>query len=361
MRATPQGSRLAAFVGTAGPVAHPACRLVKCILKGNRPTSEPVKTKHSKPRVDDTRGTPDGQATRGPIKRRTFVGALGAGFSSFVVQPACLSAAGRKLGEISFVVVTDTHLGYKNEDKAAKLWSKTAAEIEASPGAFVLHLGDVVDGGREEQYPVYLDTRKVITKPVHEIPGNHDPHEKFERHIRKPVDIVFEHEWLQVILLGNAHPDSHEGFLTAEQIAWIDARCEDAAKRDLLVLIAMHVPVHSNAHPDRGWFVKPANGQTEFFALMKKHGDRIVALFHGHFHNGLRGWDDHAPVHEIVFPSALYNQDRQLEAKGAAGYNPAEFRPGYTLVRIRDGVMELDYRVTGTDVKVSRSLPIRRA
>ena len=175
------------------------------------------------------------------------------------------------------------------------------------------------------------------------------------------MDIVFDHEWLRVILLGNARPDSHEGFLTAEQLAWLGAQCEDAAKRDLFVLIGMHVPVHTNAHPDRGWHVKPANGQTDFYALMAKHSSRVVALMHGHFHNGLRGWDDHAPVHEIVFPSALYNQDRQLEAKGAEGYNPIEFRPGYTLVRIRDGALELDYRVTGKDAKVSKNLAVGRS
>ena len=298
---------------------------------------------------------------RDDIGRRAFLGALGAGIGGLVFRPACLNAAGRKLSEISFVVVTDTHLGYQDEDKAAKLWSNTAAEIEAAPGAFVLHLGDVVDGGREAQYPVYLETRKVIRKPVHEIPGNHDPHEKFERNIRNPVDMAFDHEWLRVLLLGNAHGDSHGGFLTAEQLAWLGAQCEDAAKRDLFVLIGMHVPVHTNAHPDRGWFVKPENGQTEFYTLMTKHADRVIALLHGHFHNGLRGWDDHAPVHEIVFPSALYNQDRHLDAQGAQGYNPIEFRPGYTLVRIRDGAMELDYRVTGTDVKVPKKLPLRGA
>jgi 3',5'-cyclic AMP phosphodiesterase CpdA len=278
-----------------------------------------------------------------------------------VLRPAALSAAGKPLSEIAFVVVSDTHLGYRDQPAAATLWQKTAAEIEAAPGAFVLHLGDVVDGGREEQYPIYLETRKGITKPIHEIPGNHDPQDLFEQYLRKPMDLAFDHEWLRVLMLGNAHRDSHEGFLTPEQLAWLAAQCEEAEQRDLRVLIAMHVPVHTNLHPDRGWFVKPANGQTEFYALMTRHAERIIALLHGHFHNGLRGWDDHAPVHEIVFPSALYNQDRQLEAKGAMGYNPLEFRPGYTLVRLRDGKMELDYRVTGTDEKISRSLPLGNA
>src|SRR5258708_5569045 len=96
--------------------------------------------------------------------RRAFLGALGAGLGAWVIHPACLRAAEKTLKEISFVVVTDTRLGYKDAESAGKLWERTAAEIEAAPGAFVLHLGDVVDGGREAQYPVYLETRKVIRK-----------------------------------------------------------------------------------------------------------------------------------------------------------------------------------------------------
>jgi predicted phosphodiesterase len=293
-----------------------------------------------------------------PLGRRAFLGALAAGAGSLVLRPACLRAAGRALSELSFVVVSDTHLGYRDKPAAAELWRKTAAEIEAAPGAFVLHLGDVVDGGREAQYPIYLETRKLISKPIHEVPGNHDPQALFEQYLRAPVELSFDHDWLRVLLLGNAHTDSHEGFLTEEQLAWLGAQCEDAARRDLRLLIGMHVPVHTNLNPDRGWYVKPANGQQEFYKLMTKHADRIVALMHGHFHNGLRGWDDHVPVQEIVFPSALYNQDRQLEAKGAAGYNLPEFRPGYTLVHFRHGAMELEYRVTGQEEKATKSLPL---
>lgn len=292
------------------------------------------------------------------LGRRPFLRTLAASVGGLVLRPACLQAAARPLPELSFIVVTDTHLGYRDQSAAATLWQKTAAEIEAAPGAFVLHLGDVVDGGREAQYPIYLETRKLIKKPIHEIPGNHDPRELFEKHLRRPIDLSFDHAWLRILMLGNAHTDSHDGFLTPEQIAWMGTQCEEAARRDLRVLICMHVPVHTNKSPDRGWFVKPADGQQELYKLMIKHADRIVALLHGHFHNGIRGWGDHAPVQEILFPSALYNQDRQLEAKGAPGYNLPEFRPGYTLVRLKDGAMELDYRVTGHVENASKTLPI---
>src|ERR1043166_3925143 len=91
--------------------------------------------------------------------RRHFLRTLGTA-GVLMLRPRCLCAAPR--GDISFVVVTDTHLGYKDQDKAESLWLKTAAEIARTPGAFVLHLGDIVDRGREEQYPKYLAGRELI-------------------------------------------------------------------------------------------------------------------------------------------------------------------------------------------------------
>lgn len=292
--------------------------------------------------------------------RRQALSTLGAAGATLVFWPRALQGATKKLPDklpdLSLTVVTDTHLGYKDEDKAEAAWNKTAAEINASPGALVLHLGDVVDGGREEQYPRYLAGRKRIEKPVHEIPGNHDPPEKFAKHVRSPIDASIEHQWLRIVLVGNARTDSHDGFLTAEQLKWLAGECAAAAKLDQRLLFAMHVPVHTNANPDRGWYVKADQGQKQFYALLEEHKNRTLALFHGHFHNGLRGWDDRAPVHEVVFPSALYNQDRKLEEQKAPGYNLAEFRPGFTQVQIKGGAIELTYKPVGADPSVNKRL-----
>ena len=155
--------------------------------------------------------------------------------------------------------------------------------------------------------------------------------------------------------------ESHDGFITPAQLAWFAEQCALAAKADQRVLFAMHVPVHTNTNPDRGWYVKPAHGQREFYALLEKHAARTIALFHGHFHNGLRGWDDRAPVHEISFPSALYNLDRQLADKQAPGYNLPEFRPGFTRVRIRAGVLELEYQPVGAAESATKQLSLKPA
>lgn len=284
------------------------------------------------------------------MNRRSFITLATMGAVSLPLR----AATGRDA--ISFLVVTDTHLGYKDQDKAEQLWLKTAAAMAKQSGEFILHLGDIVDGGREALYARYLEGRKLIGRPVHEIPGNHDPEELFVRHIRPQINHVIEHGWLRLLLLNNSRRDSHEGFLTPEQIAWLSSECDTAAAKDQLVVIAMHVPAHANQHPDRGWFIKPANGQTALYELLKKHESRVLALFHGHFHNGLRGWDDHAPVHEVCFPSALYNQDRQLEAQHAPGYNPPEFRPGFTAVTITSHSIDLRFHTVDAGEVLKKGL-----
>ena len=270
----------------------------------------------------------------------------GLGSLGLVLRPACLEADDSRR-KLSFAVVSDTHLGYRDKTSAARQWETTAAELANSPAEFILHLGDVVDGGREAQYPIYLKTREQIRQPIHEIPGNHDPAKLFEKYLRKPIDSAVDHHWLRFLLLNNSRTDSHDGFLSKPQLDWIEARCESSERDGKFLAVCLHVPVHSNRHPDRGWYVKPADGQREFYEILDKHKSRILCLMHGHFHNGLRGWDDRSPVHEICFPSALYNRDRKLEQQSAPGYNLPEFRPGYTLVTLSGRMMTLEYRPVG--------------
>jgi predicted phosphodiesterase len=113
--------------------------------------------------------------------RRT---AMKVGLASAVLWPTCLQASAAEREELAFTIVTDTHLGYHDKDSAAKLWQETATEINLSPGKLMLHLGDIVDAGREEQYPIYLKNRELIKKSVHEIGGNHDPEELFRKYFR---------------------------------------------------------------------------------------------------------------------------------------------------------------------------------
>lgn len=239
---------------------------------------------------------------------------------------------------LSFVIVSDTHLGRKDSENAEKQWRKAIDEINGTSARFVLHLGDIVDQGREAQYPIYQQTRELLNKPIHEIPGNHDPLDLFQKYVTAESDQIHDYDGVRFILLSNAHRDSHDGFFTAEQLAWMDQACAEAVKADRNIVICCHVPIHSNRHPDRGWYVKPAHGQSEFYELQQRYSEHLLASFHGHFHNGIRGWRDHGRTAEILFPSVCYNQNRNLQqhiSDGTAdGFFVDELRPGYVLAEL---------------------------
>tara|TARA_R110002096_G_scaffold147671_3_gene307604 strand:- start:1901 stop:2815 length:915 start_codon:yes stop_codon:yes gene_type:complete len=273
--------------------------------------------------------------TRRTAMRRTLF--LSGGLS--LPLPITLRASGFE--PFSFIVVSDTHLGRKDNDQAERQWRKTVADLARADGDLVIHLGDVVDGGREEQYAIYLEERAKIGKPVHEIPGNHDPPDLFARHIRPEIDTFLDHKGVRFVLLNNSRTDSHDGFFTESQLGWLDQLLTDAAESGLRILLCIHVPVHPNRHPDRGWFVKPEHGQEKFYEVLDAHHGQVAGVFHGHFHNGIRGWDDRAPAHEVCFPSALYNGKRNLMEQGAPGYNLEEFRPCFTRVTIGTDAIEL--------------------
>ena len=289
------------------------------------------------------------------LTRRDWLHQSAAAVSTLLTTDLALAeTSGRK--PIELAVISDTHIGYRDQESARAQWGRTSDELARCDAKFVLHLGDVVDGRRVAQYDNYKKERERIGKPVHEIPGNHDPAEAFAEHLRSKIDTVVDHEWLRCVLLSNAHTDSHDGFFTDEQLTWLERKCDEAKSDDRLVVIACHVPVHANNHPDRGWFVKPADGQIRFYEIAKKHRERLLGVFHGHFHNGIRGWTDHDGLREVCFPSVLYNQDRKLEEQKAVGFNPTEFRPGYCLATIGDGRLTLRYKPTGQPVAVEKSL-----
>ncbi len=132
-----------------------------------------------------------------PISRREFL-PIAAGSTALVLRPQCLRAEGDRK-KLSFIVVTDTHLGYRDKDSALRQWDLTAEELATAEGDIVLHLGDLVDQGREEKYLQYIKIRYAICKPVYEIPCNHDPYELFHKYIRPKIVHDSDCHWLRSI------------------------------------------------------------------------------------------------------------------------------------------------------------------
>lgn len=286
------------------------------------------------------------------VSRRNFL-TSSAGGAAAVVWSRRLPAA-EALEEFSFVIVSDTHLGRQDSKAPQRQWEQAIAEINAAEGDFALHLGDVVDSGRPAQYPLYEASRNLLNKPIHEVPGNHDPVELFEKHVAAPIDRVFDHAGVRFVLFNNSRQGDHLGFITPEQNAWLAKQFDEAASKDLKIVVGCHVPIHYNSAPDRAWYVKPSDGQKGFYDVLDRHLDRVLAVFHGHFHNGIRGWRDHGQVVESLCPSLCYNQNRNLELAlitgKTTGFFIEELRPGYVLATLGKGRLSMRYKPLGADV-----------
>jgi 3',5'-cyclic AMP phosphodiesterase CpdA len=295
--------------------------------------------------------------TENAVSRRTALTTMGA----VLAWPAAIRALDSTIPDLSLAIVSDTHLGRDDKETGALNWTAAAREIEKSNSELVLHLGDLVDNGREAQYAVYKDIRKSIRKPIHEIPGNHDPRELFAKHIRRDIDTAVDHRNVRFLLINNARVGETDGYLSKDQLRWLGDQCADAANRKLFIVVAMHVPAHTNTdHAIVGSYIKPENGQKELYELIERHKDRVLALLHGHFHCGLRGWDSHAPLQEVVFPSTLYNRNLMLALRKAGGFNLPEFRSGYVLAKINRDGLQLTYQPIGVDDSRSQKLPLKQ-
>lgn len=285
------------------------------------------------------------------VHRRQALVGLAAGGTAFTLSR--FIPAAEDLEPLSFVIVSDTHLGRKDNDAAERNWRKAIDEINDLPGAFVLHLGDVVDNARANQYPLFAGSVERLSKPLHAIPGNHDELRLFEQHISKPIDRVLDAGGIRFVMFNNSRRDSHDGFISTPQIEWLGKQFADADSKGLKLVVCCHVPIHSNKHPDRGWYVKPNQGQTAFYELQRQYADRLLVCFHGHFHNGIRGWRDHGRTVETLVPSVCYNQRRDLKAQLAAGaatgFYVDQLKPGYLLATLGAGRLRLQYKPLGQD------------
>lgn len=291
-----------------------------------------------------------------PTRRGLLRGGAGAAAAALLIDPRMGSA--RAGGQtFTFAVVSDTHLGTgKDGVTGEEAWDRALKEISHTDAEFVLHLGDLVhEGGtNEELYSTFMDIRRGYDKPVYAIPGNHDPDALFKKHVAEKTDTSFDHKGTRFILFDNAQPDSHDGFISDAQLKWVGEQMRGARDNGLRVIIGMHVAAHANQHPDVGWYVKPENGQTQFYDLLREHRDSVTAVLSGHFHCGLRGWNDNFGVEEIVFPSACWNNDRGL-ARNGTGYAFDVTKTGYSLIHVTDDQMVLSVVPFGDEPPVAKT------
>ena len=279
------------------------------------------------------------------VTRRTFLGAMGAAGAALVCGGRGAAARAAQKPNLLVAFISDTHLAIEGRGDASKRMADMVAEISASPAELVICLGDLVDTGpkHEPQYAEWMKIAKGLARPFYAVPGNHDSAEFFKKYVRPDTDYVVDRGGYRFVLFLDVVAPSHDGSVTAAQLEWIAARVDEAAKAGRRVILCAHVHRHPCQAPDTPWYVKTL--EKEFAALLEAKRGTILAMFSGHLHYGLRGWNDTAGVLEVVVPSACWNAARDLSKAPGFAFN--EYRPGYVLAALRGSRLSLAYKPIG--------------
>lgn len=183
---------------------------------------------------------------------------------------------GRKLYE--FVDVNS-----RNAEVINKL--NTLAE---RPDAVVIS-GDIVDGGREQEYQVARNVLQMLNYPMYIIPGNHDDKQKFLQAMRPLCPLLGDDAEnmryavddfpIRLLFIDTSLTGESKGWLTPATIAWLEQQLIDHPARETAVF--MHHPplLLGSAQMDP---IACENGR-ELLRLIDRH-PQLTRVFCGHNH-----------------------------------------------------------------------------
>jgi 3',5'-cyclic AMP phosphodiesterase CpdA len=198
------------------------------------------------------------------------------------------------IAQISDLHITvEGALAYGRVDTAGFLTRAIEQILHLSPRPdLVVATGDLVDGGRPEEYRRLRHLLSPVPMPVYLMPGNHDDRDAlrsvFTDHDYLPPGGAFLHYAidagpLRLIALDTVVPGRAGGLMCEQRIEWLARRLDEASDRP--VVIFMHHPPFKTGieHMDRiGCAGADAMGR-----VVRKHR-RIEHVLCGHLHRPIQ-------------------------------------------------------------------------
>jgi len=195
--------------------------------------------------------------------------------------------------------ITDTHikpegvLAYGRVDTAPYLARAVDHLLALRPRPdVVLATGDLVDGGRPDEYRRLRGLLAPLTMPVYLIPGNHDAREAladaFPDHAYLPrggrfMQYVVEGYAVRLIALDTLVPGQTGGLLCAERLAWLAARLAESPERPTVIF--MHHPPFMTGIARMDEHGLANAGEFAEVVGRHRHVQRIVC---GHLHRSIQ-------------------------------------------------------------------------
>jgi 3',5'-cyclic-AMP phosphodiesterase len=272
----------------------------------------------------------DGVDRRGFLKCMAWAGTgalcvlQGGVLKSFALSDVMRRKVGDLQGDLSFVQISDSHIGFNrdaNPDVTATL-RQAIVKINALPEApsFVLHTGDLTHLSKSEEFDTLSESLKSLkTDQVFYVPGEHDVlndngqmfRERFGRQAMGDGWYSFEQKGAHFIGLVNVMNLKAGGLgnLGSEQLEWLE---KDVAKlkSSTPIVVFAHIPLWA-VYPQWGW---GTDDSEQALSYLKRFGS--VTVLNGHIHQTLQKVEGNITFHTASSTAFPQPQPGQADSPG---------------------------------------------
>jgi 3',5'-cyclic-AMP phosphodiesterase len=252
----------------------------------------------------------DGIDRRGFLKCMAWAGTgtlcvmQGGVLKSFALDRTSDPGGAAAKGELSFVQISDSHMGFNkpaNTDVAATF----QAAIDkvnglATPPEFLLHTGDISHLSKPEEFDAVDQMLKNTGKETFFVPGEHDLlnddgkqfMERYGKGSKGSGWYSFDKKGVHFVGLVNVMNLKAGGLgsLGHEQIEWLEDDVKHLKSSTPIVVFA-HIPLWS-VYPEWGWGTEDS---AQALAYLKKFGS--VTVLNGHIHQIMQKVEGNVTFH----------------------------------------------------------------
>jgi len=273
----------------------------------------------------------DGVDRRGFLKCMAWAGTgtlcllQGGVLKSFSLSAMTMDDARKLKGELSFVQISDSHIGFNkaaNPDVTATLRA-AIDKINAlpAPPEFILHTGDLSHLSKPSEFDTLDQLLKSIkTDRIFYVPGEHDVlndngaqyRERYGKDAKGDGWYSFDKQGVHFIGLVNVLNLKAGGLgaLGHQQLAWIEDDVKHLKSSTPIVVFA-HIPLWS-VYPEWGW---GTDDSAQALGYLKRFGS--VSVLNGHIHQVMQKVEGN-----VTFHTAMSTAFPQPEPGKAASPGP---------------------------------------
>jgi Icc protein len=232
--------------------------------------------------------------------------------------------AKKMAGELSFVQISDSHMGFNkpaNPDVAGTL--KAAIDKInglATPSEFMLHTSDISHLSKPEEFDTVDQILKgASANDVFYVPGEHDVlnddgqqyRERYGKGTKGAGWYSFDKKGVHFIGLVNVLNLKAGGLGTLghEQLEWMEDNVADLKSSTPIVVFA-HIPLWS-VYPEWGWGTEDS---AQALAYLKKFSS--VTVLNGHIHQTMQKIEDNVTFHTAASTSFPQPQPGKADSPG---------------------------------------------